>query len=98
MVSWLTRQMPQPRSSDPDSSKTILSTTAGAPIGLSRLYGILRPDFESAMQSNADHCVREYRAKHRLPPCAGGGQAVTEPWHVARPSAAGARLVAGITS
>jgi hypothetical protein len=49
------------------------------PIGLSWLYGILRPDFESAMQSNAERSVREYREKHGLPPCAGGVQPVTEP-------------------
>lgn len=39
------------------------------PIGLTWLYAILRPNFESAMNVNAERSVREYRERNALPPC-----------------------------
>ena len=39
-----------------------------APIGFTRLYKILRPDFEPAMQASAERSVRDYRERRGLPP------------------------------
>jgi len=39
------------------------------PIGHSWLHGVRRPDYETAMQANADRSISLYRARYGLPPC-----------------------------